>query len=123
MKKLLLLFLIVFISKVSFAHRDIGASEITYRAMPQLGLYEITLVLYRWCGGIQLCASGCGGSCNQIIKLVNADNAVVLSTITLQLVNVSEAIVRSTHCGVNSNCTLMGCKVGGTESGIERYEF
>lgn len=121
-------FLLVFLSMRGVGFAQGLGSEITYKSTSTLGIYEVTLVIYRSCDDIALCGGTCASSCIQTLNLMGADSGYTTAnygSFTLTLQNVRDISNNIQNCAAAKNiCTNRGCATPGTFSvGYERYEF
>ena len=125
---LLLLTLIIACAYNNVIAQTSVVSDITYKATATLGVYEITLVMYRDCKDIALCGGTCTTPCTQSLTIRGADSGYTSSnygSFTLTLQNVRDVKSNIQNCASAKNsCTNRGCVTPGTFSvGYERYEF
>lgn len=104
-----------------------AGSEITYACTATPGIFEITLIVYRDCNGLDLCSGTCTSSCTQILKLERADPGfppTILGTVSMTLQNVRDVDIKE-YCPLSKNtCTNRGCtNAGFFGPSYERYEF
>ena len=122
---LLLVALAMGIPTVKASH--VVGSDITYKCTSTPGIYEVTLVIYRDCAGVDLCSGGCGGACTQSISIFGADPSCSTSnfgTVSLSLVSVRDVNINPLCPNAKNQCTNMGCVTPGSYTpSIERYEF
>lgn len=121
--------LLLFFCALSFQSKagHLDGAEITYKCTNIPGIFEVTLIVYRECSGIPLCAGGCGSACSQAIAVMGVDSIYSNSTygsVTLNLESVRD-INQNTNCPSGKNaCTNMGCVTAGTYTpALERYVF
>lgn len=123
-----LFFLLLVLMPFSGAYAShVSGAEITYTCTSTPGIYEITLVIYRNCDGVAICAGGCGTACTQSISVLGADPSCATSTFgsaSLSLRNVRDVNSNPQCPNAKNTCNNMGCITPGTYTpGVERYEF
>lgn len=123
---LLLLFAIFTSQEKVFATHVVGA-ETSYKCTSTPGIFEVTLILYRNCDGVDLCFGGCGATCTQPMDIIGNDPScasVTFGSISLSLQSVRDVTLNSSCPNTKNTCTNMGCVTPGSYTpAIERYEF
>ncbi len=130
MKNLILTLSLIFTLGLTnaFATGIIG-SDITYKSGPVQGMYEVTLTMYRWCGGLPLCTENCNfSSCTQTIIVTGDSSNTTYALIQATLVNVVEVSLKGgKNCPSQlggTTCKAFGCSPPlGTNPGVEKYTF
>lgn len=104
--------------------------EISWKAMNTNNLYQITLVYYRDCSGLPLCASGncSNSSCVSSVAIYSGSSSDQMihsvGSLELSFVSVRNSNVAQLCWNGIPNCTNMGCITPGSyTNGFERYEF
>jgi hypothetical protein len=122
---LALVLLAGFIFSASADH--VTGTDITYKCTSTPGVFEVSFVLYRDCGGIPICGGGCGSGCTRQLQIYGADpgcSTTSFGSITLSLESVRDVNPNPDCPSAKTICDNMGCVTPGTYApGFERYEF